>query len=145
MKKIIVIFILIMNTTNLNFCKNRLIELPTPKVKVELSEWDFFLEALIRVESNGNPYAIGTKNDVGILQITPIYVKEANRLQKDVVYTLEDRKSIEKSLEMFNIIQNYYNPHKDIDKAIKLHNPRAGKIYADKIKKEIFNLKTNRA
>ena len=143
MKKIIVIFILIMNTTNLNFCKNRLIELPTPKLKVELSEWDFFLKALIKVESNGNQYAVGTKNDVGILQITPIYVKEANRLQKDVTYTLEDRKSIEKSLEMFNIIQNYYNPNKDIDKAIKLHNPRAGKIYADKIKKEIFNLKTN--
>ena len=48
-------------------------------------------------------------------------------------YTLECRKSIEKSIEMFEIYQNHYNPTKNINKAIKLHNPGAGPWYKDKV------------
>ena len=107
----------------------------------ELTEWDIFLQALIKVESEGNQYAVGKTNDVGILQITPIYVKEANRLSKDKTFTLEDRTKKKKSLEMFNIIQNHWNPEKAIDKAIKLHNPKAGKWYANKIYKAMEEIR----
>lgn len=69
---------------------------------------------------------------MGILQITPIYVKEANRLSGKN-FTLDDRYSVEKSLEMFSIIQNHYNPDKDIYMAIKLHNPKAGDWYKNRI------------
>lgn len=107
----------------------------------ELTEWDIFLQALIKVESEGDQYAVGKTNDVGILQITPIYVKEANRLSKDKTFTLEDRTSIEKSLEMFDIVQSHWNPEKAIDKAIKLHNPKAGKWYANKIYKAMDEIR----
>lgn len=110
------------------------------KTQLQSQEWNLFLRALIQVESGGNPLAMGTHNDGGILQITPIYIKEVNRLSKKS-YSLDDRFSVDKSLEMFDIIQNYYNPDKDIDKAIKLHNPRAGKDYANKIYKVIKELK----
>jgi len=104
--------------------------------------WELFVDALIFVESRGNENAVGDKNDVGILQITPIYVKEVNRILGETVYYLEDRYDKEKSLEMFEIIQTYRNPQRDINKAIKLHNPRAGKQYAYKIKEQMDILRT---
>lgn len=110
------------------------------QTQLQLREWNLFLKALIQVESGGNSMAIGKNNDGGILQITPIYVEEVNRLSKKN-YTLDDRFSVEKSLEMFAIVQNHYNPKRDINKAIKLHNPGAGKDYANKIYKAIKELK----
>lgn len=111
--------------------------------KQEPSEWDIFLAALIEVESEGKADAVGKTNDVGILQITPIYVKDVNRILGEERYTLAERTDIGKSLEMFEIYQKHYNPNKDIDKAIKLHNPKAGQSYRIKIMKEMRNLKTN--
>lgn len=110
------------------------------QTQLQSHEWNLFLRALIQVESGGNSKAIGKHNDGGILQITPIYVQEVNRLSKKN-YTLDDRFSVDKSLEMFAIVQNHYNPKKDIDKAIKLHNPGAGRDYANKIYKAIKELK----
>ena len=73
---------------------------------------------------------------VGILQITPIYVAEANRISKNDTFVLSDRESVLKSLKMFEIVQGFHNPEKDIKKAIKLHNPTAGdKYYQDVIDK----------
>lgn len=63
------------------------------KTQLQSREWDLFLKALILVESEGNPNVVGKSNDVGILQITPIYVKEVNRIS-NCNYTLEDRYSI---------------------------------------------------
>lgn len=111
------------------------------KTQLQSHEWDLFLKALILVESEGNPNVVGKSNDVGILQITPIYVKEVNRISNSN-YTLEDRYSIKKSLEMFNIMQNHYNPNHDINRAIKLHNPKAGSWYKDKIMVKMNQLKS---
>lgn len=108
--------------------------------KQELTEWDIFVQALIEVESGGDINAVGKTQDLGILQITPIYVAEANRLSNKG-FTLKDRLSKEKSLEMFNIIQNHHNPSHDISKAIKLHNPGAGKWYADRIYKAMDQIR----
>jgi len=99
----------------------------------EKSDWDYFVDALIWVESRGNDTIVGQTNDVGCLQITPIYVAEVNRLLGKEKYFLEDRISREKSMEMFNIIQKHYNPEFDINKAIKLHNPGASENYHNKI------------
>ena len=87
-----------------------------------LTEWEQLQLAIIITESRCNPQAVGKTNDKGILQITPIYVKEANRLSGRE-YSHEDAFDIQKSLEMFEIIQNKYNPEHDVNKAIKLHNP----------------------
>lgn len=115
----------------------------TDVIKQEPSEWDIFLAALIEVESEGKADAVGKTNDVGILQITPIYVKDVNRILGEERYTLAERTDIEKSLEMFEILQSHYNPSKSIDKAIKLHNPRAGQSYRIKIMNQMKIIKSN--
>lgn len=105
-----------------------------PEIQCDtVSRWNVFTKALIQVESRGDSLAAGPTEDLGILQITPIYVKEANRIVNEERFTLDDRLSPEKSLEMFSIVQNHYNPDKDIDRAIRLHNPGAGKWYSDRI------------
>lgn len=113
------------------------------EIKEEPSEWDIFVEALIQVESEGKADAVGKTNDVGILQITPIYVKDVNRILGEEKYDLSCRTDTEKSLEMFEILQSHYNPKKDIDKAIKLHNPRAGQSYRIKIMNQMEFIKSN--
>lgn len=113
---------------------------PSP-IQIERSDWDIFVEALIEVESENNPQAVGSKDDVGILQITPIYVADVNRILGKEAYFLEDRTDPGKSLEMFEIMQNHYNPKLDINKAIKLHNPGAGARYKAKILCKINKIK----
>ncbi|NDV63972.1 transglycosylase SLT domain-containing protein [Bacteroides sp. 224] len=102
-----------------------------------VTEWQIFTLALIEVESENNPGIIGKTNDGGILQITPIYVKEVNRIQSEEVFTLEDRFDIQKSLDMFNAMNDFYNKDRDIEKAIKLHNPHAPASYRAKILKKM--------
>lgn len=97
------------------------------------NQWDLFVLALIEVESENDPFAVGSYNDVGILQITPIYVKDVNRILGEDRYSLDHRTDIAKSLEMFEIMQVHYNPERDIERAIKLHNPKAGSEYREKI------------
>lgn len=106
-----------------------------------ISEWDILIQALIEVESCGNIIAIGDKNSVGCLQITPIYVKDVNRILGDEIYTLDDRFDKQKSIDMFNILQNNYNKEQNIYKAIHLHNPRADKNYFNKVINNIENIK----
>lgn len=69
--------------------------------------WDDFIDAVIYVESRGNDSAHNIKEDaVGCLQIRPIMVTEVNRrLAIDGFerrYSLDDRWSRAKSIEMFN-------------------------------------------
>lgn len=79
--------------------------------------------AIIYVESRGNPKAFRKKgNCAGILQITPIYVREVNNILSEKRYTLEDRFDPVKSLEMFTIFQQAKNPKYNIEKATWLHN-----------------------
>lgn len=88
-------------------------------------DWSKLIESVIITESGGNPNAVGKAEDVGCMQIRPIYVKEVNRILGEERYTLDDRYDPMKSLEMFHVVQDYHNPNHDIEKAIKLHN-RAG-------------------
>jgi len=102
----------------------------------EKTDWEKLILALIQVESNGNEKAIGKTNDVGVLQITPIYVSDVNRILGFDKFFLDCRFDRQKSIEMFEIYQSHYNAKKDIDKAIRLHNPRAGTVYKNKIMRE---------
>ena len=87
--------------------------------------WNPVMDAIIQVESEGNPNAV-SGNSVGVMQITPILVKDCNdilkRQKSKKRYTMEDRYSVAKSKEMFLIIQKYYNPENNIEKAIRLWN-----------------------
>lgn len=113
------------------------------EVKMLKSEWDIFTEALIQVESQGRSDIIGSKDDVGIFQITPVYLAECNRMKGYEYWTLEDRFCPEKSKEMFRWMNENKNPTLNIDKAIKIHNPRAGQSYKQKIVKQIEIIKQN--
>ena len=88
-------------------------------------DWNPVMDAIIQVESEGNPKAV-SGNSVGVMQITPILVEDCNNiLQKKKSkkrYTLTDRYSVEKSKEMFLLIQSYYNPGNSIEKAIRSWN-----------------------
>lgn len=87
--------------------------------------WSNVMDAIIQVESSGNRHA-KNGNQVGAMQITPILVKDCNNILKQRKskkrYTLEDRFSIEKSKEMFLLIQSWYNPHNNVEKAIRSWN-----------------------
>lgn len=108
----------------------------------DLSEWETTQLALILTESQMDSLAVGKANDLGILQITPIFVDEVNRLVGKDLFTHQDALSPEKSLQMLAIYQEHKNPTHDTDKAIQLHNPKGGYAYARKVKKNIARVKT---
>lgn len=94
------------------------------------------VKAIIEVESHGNPEAVNSSSGAtGLMQLMPIYVREANRILGEEVYTLEDRLSPVKTLEMFCIIQDYHNPSQDVNRAISLHNK--GKEYYNLVKSKM--------
>ena len=88
-------------------------------------DWNPVMDAIIQVESEGNPRAV-SGNSVGVMQITPVLVKECNDILKkqksNKRYTLDDRYSVEKSKEMFLLIQKYFNPENNVEKAIRSWN-----------------------
>ncbi len=83
------------------------------------------MEAIILVESEGNPRAV-SGNSVGAMQITPILVRECNNILKgrksDKRFTLADRYNVAKSKEMFLLIQSHHNPENNVEKAIRSWN-----------------------
>ena len=102
--------------------------------------WNPVMDAIIQVESEGNPNAI-SGNSVGAMQITPILVKDCNDILKKQKskkrYTMADRYSVSKSKEMFLIIQKHYNPENDVEKAIRLWN--GGIKYSAKATNRYYN------
>ena len=87
--------------------------------------WNPVMDAIIQVESEGNPNAV-SGNSVGAMQITPILVKDCNEILKKQKskkrYTMADRYSVAKSKEMFLLIQSHYNPENSIEKAVRSWN-----------------------
>ena len=107
----------------------------TETTECALTDYEKLQLAIIFVESEGNPLAIGKNQDLGCMQITPIYVEEVNRILKDTIYHHTDAFCPRKSLEMFSVVQDYHNPNHDIDAAIRLHN--RAPWYSQKVLKEI--------
>ena len=102
-------------------------------------EWGKLINAIIKVESEKKDSAKSDKGAVGQLQLMPVYIEDANRIVGDERYRLSDRYDKNISIEIFNVIQDHYNPTHDIYKAIKLHNPKAGKWYYDRVMEQIKN------
>lgn len=99
-------------------------------------DWEAFIDAIAWKESRWDVSAVGRNQDVGYLQITPILVSDVNRILGQERYTLDDRYDPEKSVEMFNIIQNHYNPSRDKATALRVWNRHAPESY----QKEIFDM-----
>lgn len=104
------------------------------RVPERLSDWQVLLLAVAMTESEFYPTALGSNDDWGILQITPVYVVEVNRVT-GANYVHEDAWLPERSLEMFTALQEHHNPEHDIDKAIRLHNKNPW--YAKRVKQNM--------
>jgi hypothetical protein len=107
------------------------------------ADWNALIEALIIIETEGeeNPeLAAGDQGRaVGVLQIRPDVVEDVQIAGYD--YTLSDRLSREKSIEMWKAWQSIYNPCRDINYAIKRHNPRLSMRTHDRILRLIEMIK----
>lgn len=114
------------------------------EVNQENDDWEDFTKALIWVESKGDSKAVGSNNDVGVLQITPILLRDCNRILEMEVFKLEDRLDSLKSVEMFNIIQDHYNPQHDYHWALKLWNSGAPLSYHRKVMDKFNEIKNER-
>ena len=113
----------------------------TKSKKAEAFNWNPIMDAIIQVESEGNPNAVSGQS-VGVMQITPILVRECNDILKKQKskkrfemndrysvaksnkkrFEMNDRYSVAKSKEMFLLIQSYHNPTNSIEKAIRSWN-----------------------
>lgn len=89
-----------------------------------LTDWSIMQLAIIKVESEYDPSAIGKAGDYGLYQITGIYTDEVNRIVGDSVFSHEDAFDPYMAMDMFGIYQSHHNGSHDIDKAIYLHNPK---------------------
>jgi len=88
--------------------------IPDSSSNIKYQTCNDLIEALIYVESNGRDSIVNpTSGATGCLQLLPIMVKEVNRILKKVGstyrYTLEDRFSREKSIQMFRIWRLYHH------------------------------------
>ena len=84
--------------------------------------WNPVMEAIIQVESKGNPRAV-SGNSCGAMQITPIMDAECNNILKKRKskkrFTLADRFNVAKSKEMFILFQSFHNPKSNVEQAIR--------------------------
>lgn len=90
-------------------------------------DWNPVIDAIIEVESEGKADAVDKSGkSCGIMQITPILVKECNRIlelrKSSKRYTMKDRFSVSKSKEMFLLYQSFYNPKNSVELAIRSWN-----------------------
>ena len=90
-------------------------------------DWNPVIDAIIEVESEGKADAVDKSGkSCGIMQITPILVKECNRIlelkKSSKRYTMQDRFSVKKSKEMFLLFQCFYNPKNSVERAIRSWN-----------------------
>lgn len=140
MKRILILFgFILLATLQIQYHKYAI-------VKVVKSNWDIMYEAICAVESENDSLAYNSSsNAAGIIQLRPIYVKDVNRIQ-GTKYTLKDRYNPKKCREMFEIYQSYYNPEKDIEKAIRIHlngcnNYNTNEWYLIRVVKAMDNFK----
>ena len=97
------------------------------KKKASQFDWTPVINAIIEVESEGDAKAVDKSGkSCGCMQITPILVKECNRIldlrKSKKRYSMEDRFSVSKSKEMFLLFQSFYNPKNDVELAIRSWN-----------------------
>ena len=109
-------------------------------------DWTPVMNAIIQVESGGNPRAVSGPS-CGAMQITPICVRECNNIlekrKSKKRYTMNDRFDVQKSKEMFLLIQSFFNSANDVEHAIRSWNGgqhysrRATQRYYEKVMRHL--------
>ena len=82
-----------------------------PTILLPPTIWsDPLVVAMIAVESGGDKAAFNASEDAaGILQITPIMVRDCNRIVGEQRWGLDDRWSVDESLAMFTTYRVHYS------------------------------------
>lgn len=105
-------------------------------------DYSRLITAIGTVESKLNDKAVSGVH-AGFLQISKVTVKECNRINKikgvSKRYTLNDRFNHQKSIEIFYVIQNFYNPKGDLHYAILLWNEGCSAMDKTKRKTRYYN------
>jgi hypothetical protein len=101
--------------------------------------FDPILYAFMSVESSFDKDTVNSCNAGGILQIRPEMIDEVNRILRlrkiALKYVLDDRLDSAKSVQIWNIVQGYWNPGYNLRQAAKIWNPLANSEYLKRIKK----------
>jgi len=122
LKRFLVFTISILFSIQLNlFAEPKLITIYLPQPLHPFGITDDILLAFVKVESNFDKYAENPITKArGILQITQVMIDEANRIVGWQKYTWDDAWSPEKSIEIWYLVQNYFNPEYGIQKAAQI-------------------------
>lgn len=105
---------------------------------IKEKQWECMVDAICHVESRGDDNARSrVSSAAGRFQMLRIYVDEVNRISGKKIYSYNDRFNPVKAREMFDIYQGYYNPERDIDKAIILHRGKKSWKYIREVKNEM--------
>lgn len=86
-----------------------------------LTDWDIFTLALMKVESEFDRDAVSSAGAMGYFQMTPVYVKEVNRIHH-TDFSFSDVTDFRTAYEIFDLMQKAHNPGYDMRKALELHN-----------------------
>ena len=104
-----------------------------------LSDWEVFTLALIKVESEYNNNAVSSVGAKGYFQMTPIYVKEVNRIH-NTDFTFDQVTDFDNAYEIFDLMQKAHNPDYDMDRALELHNGKHD-WYNKRVYQEMENIR----
>ena len=96
------------------------------------SDTDKLIKIIEHIESRHNENARNGKY-VGTLQISPIMVREANRINGYKKYSLSDRNDSLMSANMFKDIMQYHNKEKSIRKAVIIWHGKSNQNYRKKV------------
>ena len=109
---------------------------PEPDIyDIEEAILDCMCAAFAEVESGNDPDATNLReNAIGILQIRPVMVREANAIVGEELYHHYQCYDPETSCAIFRTVMRRHNPGLDIDAAIDIWNPRCSRSYRDRVK-----------
>jgi hypothetical protein len=74
-----------------------------------LSQWDIFTLALMKVESEYDNSAVSSVGARGYFQMTPIYVREVNRVH-NTNFTFDQVTDFDTAYQIFDLMQKAHNP-----------------------------------
>ena len=131
MKKILLIiglFVIIISTSHNNQIKSKNVNNKNSLIFDENKErerkFNILLQSLISLESNNGRFMHDSLNHdaIGIIQIRPCMVDEVNDIVGYKRFNYSDRWDTIKSIQMFRIYQNKYNPNYDFHKGCRIWN-----------------------
>ena len=121
--------------------KTKHAELAEAEIQMDtLSQWDIFTLALMKVESEYDNSAVSSVGARGYFQMTPIYVREVNRVH-NTNFTFDQVTDFDTAYKIFDLMQKAHNPDYNMDKALELHNGKHA-WYNRRVYKEMKNIQT---